>query len=99
MKLNRTNIFIAISSIALLIVLIIQVNWILQTAENKEELFNEKANIVLARTTEALASDSVTCKNMETCIGKNETHKIDSLLKHYMNFYNFHIDYSFEVIK
>ncbi|MBL7935179.1 MAG: hypothetical protein JNM51_05145, partial [Bacteroidia bacterium] len=49
MNFNKTYIFIALSSIALLIVLIIQVNWILQTAQIKEELFNEKANIILAR--------------------------------------------------
>lgn len=99
MKLNRTNIFIAISSIALLIVLIIQVNWIFQTAKIKEEIFNEKANMVLSKTAEALSSDTVTCKNMETCIGKNEIHKTDSLFTNYMKFYNFHIDYSFEVKK
>ena len=99
MKLNRTNIFIAISSIALSIVLIIQVNWIFQTAKIKEEIFNEKANMVLSKTAEALSSDTVTCKNMETCIGKNEIHKTDSLFTNYMKFYNFHIDYSFEVKK
>ncbi|MES2284057.1 MAG: HAMP domain-containing sensor histidine kinase [Bacteroidota bacterium] len=99
MKLNRTNIFIAISSIALVMVLIIQVNWIFQTAQSKEELFNERADMVLARTTEALLADKETCENMQTGIGKNETHKIDSLFTHYMKFYNFHIDYSFEVIE
>ena len=98
MKLNRTYLFIAISSVALVVVLIIQVNWILQTAKIKEELFNEKANMVLSRTTEALCSDKETCKHMETCIGKNETLKIDSLFMYYMKFYNFHIDYSFEVV-
>lgn len=99
MKLNRTNIFIAISSIALLLVLIIQVNWIFQTAKNKEELFNEKANIILASTTKALLDDKEICKNMEMGVGKSETHTIDSLLSHYMKFYNFRIDYSFEVIQ
>jgi len=85
--------------LALVFVLIIQVSWLFETAKNKEELFNEKANIVLARTTEALLLDKETCKNMEVCVGKNETHKIDSLFRHYMNFYNFHIDYTFEVVK
>jgi two-component system phosphate regulon sensor histidine kinase PhoR len=99
MKFNRTYIFIALSSIALFIILIIQVSWILETAEVKEELFNEKANIILARTTDALISDKKTCSNLESNVGKNEIHKIDSLLKHYMNFYDFNIEYSFEVIK
>ena len=52
MKLNRTYLFIGLSSAALIIVLIIQVNWILQAAKMKEELFNEKANMVLAKTAE-----------------------------------------------
>jgi two-component system phosphate regulon sensor histidine kinase PhoR len=97
MKLNRTHLFIVISSAALAVVLAIQVNWIFQTAKVKEELFNEKANIVLARTTEALASDTTIRRNMETSMGKNEMLKIDSLFRFYLNFYNFHIDYYFEV--
>jgi two-component system phosphate regulon sensor histidine kinase PhoR len=108
---SHTKLFIAISSIALVIVLIIQVNWIFRTATIKEELFNEKANMVLARTTDALLSDAQTCRKIEACVdangipasaaklGKKEAGKIDSLFTHYMNFYNFHIDYSFEVVK
>jgi two-component system phosphate regulon sensor histidine kinase PhoR len=99
MKSNRTNIFITISSIALVLVLIIQINWIFQSAKSKETLFNERANMVLARTTEALLADKETCKRMEIGLGKTETHTIDSLFTHYMNFYNFHIGYSFEIIR
>lgn len=111
MKKKRTNIFIAITSAALLIVLIIQVNWIFQTAKIKEELFNEKANMVLSRTTEAISSDKETClkigasvnedNNPESSakLGKNEVHKIDSLFKHYMNFYKIQIEYSYEILK
>lgn len=97
MKLDRTYLFIAISSIALVIVLIIQVDWILETAKIKEELFNEKANMVLTRTAEAFSSDKKARKNLRMQVDKQEIHKIDSLLKHYMKFYNFHIDYYFEV--
>jgi len=112
MKLNKTNIFIVISSLALLILLIIQVNWIFQTAKIKEEFFNEKANIVLSRATESIQSDKETCKKIGQCgvdlnsdaepkaiLGKDEVFKIDSIFTHYMQFYNFHIDYKFEVIK
>ena len=99
MKLNRTTVFISISSVALLIVLIIQVNWMIHTARIKEEIFNEKANMVLSRTAEALAADTNACRNMEVCVGRNEIHKTDSLLTNYMDFYNFHIDYYFEVKK
>ncbi len=97
MKPNRTYLFIAISTIALAIVLIIQVNWILGTAKMKETLFNEKADMVLAKTAEALSLDTVTYKHLQICVGINERHKIDSLFNHYMKLYNIHIDYSFEV--
>ncbi|MGZ3885176.1 MAG: hypothetical protein ACXVPD_13545, partial [Bacteroidia bacterium] len=65
MKLNRTYLFIAVSSLALVIVLVIQINWILRTAKIKEELFNEKSNMVLLRTAEALRSDKDACMNVE----------------------------------
>jgi two-component system phosphate regulon sensor histidine kinase PhoR len=111
MTLKRTYIFIAISSIALLAVLIIQVSWILQSAQIKEKLFNEKANMVLSRTTEALRADNETCKKIEACaenestsasavsLGHDENRKIDSLFSYYMKFYNIHIDYTFEIRK
>lgn len=97
MKLNRTYQFIGISSVALLIVLSIQVNWIFQTAKIKEELFNEKANMVLAKTAAALSSDTATRKKMQICVGSNEVRKIDSLFNHYMKIYNIDIKYYFEV--
>ena len=96
---NRINIFIAISSIALIAVLIIQVNWIYETAQIKEDIFTEKTNIVLARTTEALYADPTLCQKLETFAGKNELHKIDSLIFHFMRFYNFRVDYTFELVK
>ena len=110
MKQSRTKIFILISSISLIILLVIQVNWILHTAKIKEDLFNEKANMVLSKTTEAIRSDEQACKEIGACtvennegvaakLGKNEIHKIDSLFKYYMKFYNFYIDYTFEVVK
>lgn len=117
MKLNKTYVFIAISSIALVIVLFIQLNWIFETARIKEELFTEKANIVLSKTTEALSSDIGTvekigayeqsfgcivinsCKTNEVCISTPDIKKIDSLFRYFMNFYNFHLDYSFVVIE
>ena len=110
MKPNKTYQFITISFIALVILLFIQVNWILESARIKEGFFNEKANMVLSRTTEAIRSDKETCREIGACVqknntpesaaklGKSEIHKIDSLFNYYMNFYNFHIGYKFEVV-
>jgi two-component system phosphate regulon sensor histidine kinase PhoR len=109
MKLTRTHIFIVTSSLALIVLLLIQVNWIFKTAKIKETLFNEKANMVLARTTEALNENKDICEKIGDCVdnsgsmkittqlGDNEKHVIDSIVGHYMKFYNFYIDYTFEV--
>jgi two-component system phosphate regulon sensor histidine kinase PhoR len=111
MKTKRTFLFITVSSVALLMVLIIQVNWIFRTAKIKEELFNEKANMVLSRTTEALRSDRETSMKIDACaeadsttgspvrLGPGEVHTIDSLFRHYLKYYNFRIGYSFVVVK
>jgi two-component system phosphate regulon sensor histidine kinase PhoR len=109
MKLSKS--FIVISSIALLLLLAIQVKWLVETAKVKEELFNEKANMVLSRTAEALGGDKETCQKMGRCcvmdnlddcklqLEKTEVNKIDSLLKKFMAFYHFRLDYSFEVLQ
>ena len=97
MKPSRTYLFIAISSAALLLVLLIQVNWILQTAKIKEQLFREKANMVLSRTADALSSDQQACRAMEDGLGTTEKQKTDSLFTNYMSYYNLKTDYSFDV--
>lgn len=89
--------FISFASLALVIVLAIQVNWILDMAEAKEDMFNEKANIVLSRTAEALSLDTVACNNLRIFGAKYEKQKIDSLFNRYMKIYDFHIDYYFEL--
>jgi two-component system phosphate regulon sensor histidine kinase PhoR len=96
MKRNRPHLFITITSLALATVLIIQVNWIIQTAKMKEELFNEKANMVLSKTAEGLSSDTAAFRKMVVHVNRNEANRIDSLFNHYMKRYNIHIDYSFE---
>ena len=76
MKIDRTYIFVTLSSIALLLVLAIQVNYLLNTAQIKEQLFNEKANMVLDRTALALSNDTATIKNFSLLGSENETKKI-----------------------
>jgi two-component system phosphate regulon sensor histidine kinase PhoR len=97
MKLNRTYLFIAVSSIALIIVLIIQVNWIYETADVKENIFNEKANMVLSKTAEALIKDTSAIKRLKNGVSVSEKQKIDSLFNHYMKLYNIEIKYSFSI--
>lgn len=110
MKNVKTKLFIGISALALAILLIIQVEWIVNSANIKEELFNEKATMVLSKTVEALCADAEMCQRFGECrslegkecklmLSRMEINRIDSLLKLNMASYNFHIDYSFELIK
>lgn len=75
-----------------------QIHTIQKSAEIKEELFNEKVNLIITQTTEALLKDPETCKRIKSGISKNEIHSIDSLLRHFMKFYNFNLSYEFEMI-
>ena len=97
MKLNKTYLFIGISSLALIIVLIIQINWIYETADVKEKIFNEKANMVLSKTADALTKDTFTIKSLKNGVSASEKQKIDSLFNHYMKAYNIEIKYSFSI--
>lgn len=111
MKFNKGNLFVLFSTIALLILLAIQVYWILEAAKIKEALFNEKANMVLSQTIDALGSDKETCRSIEACIvsdstqevtsklAKGDINKIDSLLHHFMQKYHIQIKYKFNIGK
>ncbi|MEN9522226.1 MAG: hypothetical protein RL065_603 [Bacteroidota bacterium] len=97
MKINRTYLFITISSVALLLVLMIQVNWIFETAKIKEEIFNDKAEMVLSKTIDALRKDSTTYEKVQANIGETEKIKIDSLLNQFMKLYDIRLDYTFDI--
>lgn len=92
------NVYIFISFASLLLLMGFQIHTIQKSAETKEELFNEKVNLIITQTTEALLKDQETCRRIKSGISKNEIHTIDSLLKHYMRFYNFNLSYEFEMI-
>lgn len=99
MKLNRAHIFIAASAVALLTVLVIQLNWIRQAAAYKEAYFNERASIILARTTEVLSADTQLREQLNRGPGAGVQGHIDSVLRYFMDYYNFHTAYTFEVVR
>lgn len=99
MKLNKTSVFIGIAIVSLLSILFIQINWMLDTARIKQEIFNEKANMVLQKTAEVVVADEATCKGIDEGIDQNELNTIDSVFKHYMKYYKLKVDYVFEVKK
>ncbi|WP_435263001.1 sensor histidine kinase [Tenacibaculum sp. nBUS_03] len=82
---------------ALLILLIIQINWIWKTAEIKEALFNKKASMVLSKTADLLSEKKELCSSINECIGDKEVYTIDSLIQTNMKLYGFLLEYSFGV--
>lgn len=99
MKFNKTSVFIIIAIVSLLSILFIQINWMLETARIKQELFSEKANMVLLRTAEVVVADEATCRGIDAGVGQAELNTIDSVFRHYMKYYKFKIDYVFEIKK
>ena len=97
MKINKTYLIIVITSVSLLAIFLIQINWILETANVREELFNERASMILSKTAEALSSDKLAFRNLQINVGKNDVREIDSIFRYYMKYYNIHVDYYFEV--
>lgn len=103
-RMNKKYLFIIISALALFGVLVIQVNWIVKAAHLKEEIFNEKAKIVLAKTSDAIGNNPVACKEIgksleeDTPNNKSQFDEIDSLFHHYMAFYKIDMDYSYEIV-
>ncbi|MCG9880201.1 MAG: ATP-binding protein [Bacteroidia bacterium] len=107
MKKNKRFIYIGLSALALLCLLAIQVSWLVNTAQVKEDLFAEKANMVLSKTAQEICADQATCKRIGDCcsdmaeghcelkLGKAEKQTIDSLLQHFMKVYQFQIPYTF----
>lgn len=98
MKRGSTSFFILFATAALGVVLLIQVNWIIRTAKIKEELFNEKVNLVLAKTTEALADNTADNEAPEVFSSTAEMHIIDSLLQYYTAAYDLRLEYTFELV-
>ena len=97
MKINKTYLIIVITAVSLLAIFLIEIKWILETAKIREELFNERASMVLSKTANALSTDKQSFHNLQMNVDKNDVHQIDSVFSYYMKYYNIHIDYYFEV--
>ncbi len=73
MKINREHTFIFISSIALILLMTIQLIWIIESAKIKETLFAERVNMALSKTAEDLAADKEICLSLEENLKSKDT--------------------------
>ena len=99
MKKGRYWIFTLISALALVWVLLIQIQWMQDIRGMKEQLFAEKSAIVLARTTETIAADSLLSQQLDSGVGPEQRAKIDSVFRDYLKYYNFPVDFTFDVVQ
>ncbi len=99
MKKGRYWIFTLISALALVWVLQIQIQWMQDIRGMKEQLFAEKSAIVLARTTETVAADSLLSQQLDSGVGPEQRAKIDSVFRDYLKYYNFPVDFTFDVVQ
>lgn len=99
-------------SIAVLMALLgIQISWLIQMAKAREQLFNEKAELVLSRTAIAICDNQESCQNIGRCcmeseqgakplkMPNSEINRIDSLLKLNMAQIGLNIPFSFELMQ
>jgi two-component system, OmpR family, phosphate regulon sensor histidine kinase PhoR len=95
-RINRSYLVVGLSSLSLVIVLAIQVGWLYRTARIKEEIFNEKAGMVLSRMVDRLSTDSMARKRVGTCTGPDQIRRIDSMFRHFMVLYDINVPYDFQ---
>lgn len=94
---HRFSVITGFSALALLALLAIQVGWIVRTAGIRAELFNEKANLVLAKVAESFKVIDTTAipADQDTA----NVRRADSLIKQYLALYNLPVDFRFEVVR
>lgn len=95
----------AISTI-LLVLLLIQVNWIFRAAKMEEKLFSKKVEMALIETRHDIADSKLLCDSMKYCVRtfqcsnylkKKKLAEVDSLIQKNLNTYHLHLDYEFEI--
>lgn len=99
MKNTRHWLFPFISALALALLLLIQVLWMKEARAVKEKMFDEKSAIVLARTIEAVSKDSLLSRQLDAGAGPGQRAVIDSLFRIQLKYYNFPVNYTFDIVR
>lgn len=99
MKNSRHWLFPFISALALALLLLIQVQWMKEARAVKEKMFDEKSAIVLARTIEIVSKDSLLSRQLDTGAGPGQRAVIDSLFKVQLKYYNFPVNFIFDIVR
>jgi two-component system phosphate regulon sensor histidine kinase PhoR len=112
MKKSKFQLTLLILTLACLVVLVgIQINWILKTAQMKEAQFNHSVNMAMNRIVENLARDQAICKEVTNCIRKGnagscylmmknqeEWANIGSMIRNDLKYYDINLDFEFDIV-
>jgi len=108
---NRKSHFILISLtlIFLLLLLFIQINQLIETAETEKRHFAQSVKLSLSLATEQMSRDRKMCSNVQSCLldtqsfksqelKKLEWHRVDSIIKSNLDQYKIDLEYDFEIV-
>ncbi len=111
MKKPKIQLFTIIFAFLFLVCLVvIQVNWIFQTAKMKQDLFNKSVNMALSSTVDNISKDYVICQNVKNCFGSDSTSsccerfnrinwsKVNSMIKEDLEACNIDLDFEFDIV-
>jgi len=108
---DRKSHFILISStlIFLLLLLFIQINQLIETANTEKRHFAQSVKLSLNLVAEQMSHDRKMCRNVQTCLQdtqsnksqelrKMEWHRVDSIIKYNLEQYDINLAYNFEIL-
>jgi len=108
---NKSNhkILIIITFICLIILILIQFLWIIESAKTERRQFANKVELALLKSKEDIASSNNFCKKMDKCFAEkkdvcknimssNDWNIIDSIIKKNLKFYKIDLNYNFDIV-
>jgi len=108
-KINKHIILFASTFVFLLLLLYIQIDTLIQTAETEKRHFAQSVKLSLNLAAEQISKDRQMCSNVKSCLmnkesavieqlRKKEWANVDSIIKHNLDLYDIDLAYEFEII-
>jgi two-component system, OmpR family, phosphate regulon sensor histidine kinase PhoR len=99
---------VAATFIFLLLLLVLQIRWLIETAETEKMHFEQGVKLSIDLTMQQIINDPKLCNNIQTCLldtmclkikalRKIEWQKIDSIIKRNLNNYGINCEYNFDL--
>lgn len=108
MKKKKTHIIlIVLTFVSLILLTIIQINWLLRAARFEEAIFGSRVEMAINHAKDEILADSETCDSIKRCFTENgcperikkiRFAKVDSILKKNLKNYNIDFGYRFDVV-